>query len=425
MSGFHRVVRLLSLCCLLAAVPFVAGTAHADWPQFLGPRRDGIAHDAKGLARSWPAGGPRKVWSIPVGRGYGGAAIHGDSVLLLDRDGNSGDVLRRLRLADGKETWRFAYSASGQVQYPGSRSTPATDGDLIFTVGPFGHIHAVNFADGKPVWKAHLLRDWQAKRPQWGVATSPLLLGDLVIVAPWGRKAALVAYNKKTGQVAWTTPNPRGVIQEYQSPVPMTLCGKQMVVASGRRGFVIGADARSGQQLWEYGGYVKTGWNIPSPIAAGNDQVLITGGYKCGSAMIKIVRAAGGYAARQIWKNNNMGSHIAQALVHGGNIYVNSIDFGGGLRCLGLDGQIRWNSRANRRRFERGNLIIADGLIFVADGRKGQIYMVEATPEGYKELAHTAILKGPQVWAPMAYADGKLIVRDLNKVVCLDVKAGG
>ena len=425
MSGLHRVVRPLSLCCLLAGVLLAAGASHADWPQFLGPRRDGIAHDAKGLARSWPAGGPRKVWSIPVGRGYAGAAIHGDSVLLLDRDGNSRDILRRLRLADGKETWRFAYAAPGQVQYAGSRTTPATDGDLIFTIGPFGHIHAVNFAAGKPVWEAHLLQDWQARRPQWGVATSPLLLGDLVIVAPWGRKAALVAYHKTTGQVAWTTPNPRGVVEEYQSPVPMTLCGRQMVVASGRQGYVIGVDARSGQQLWDYSGYPKKGWNIPSPIAAGNDQVLITGGYKCGSAMIKIVRAGGGYAARQIWKNNNMGSHIAQALVHGGNIYVNSNEFGGGLRCLGLDGQIRWNSRANRRRFERGNLIIADGLIFIADGRRGRIYMVEASPAGYKELASAAILKGPQVWGPMAYAEGKLIVRDLNKVVCLDVKAGG
>jgi len=407
----------LSLCA-------VAGARAADWPQFLGPDRNGIAPDGVALPEKWGDGVPRKLWSVSVGRGYAGPAIFGDSVLILDREPSRADVLRRLRLSDGREVWRFRYDAPGKVQYPGSRSTPATDGRLVFTIGPFGHLHAVRFDDGKPVWKGHILRDWAAGRPNWGVATSPLLLGDLVIVAPWGRKAAVVAYAKTTGKVVWATPNPRGVVQEYQSPVPMTLDGRTIIVATGRRGYAIGVDAKTGKQLWSYTGYPQRGWNIPSPIIVGEGRVLITGGYGCGSAMFKVGRSRGPrLPVVELWKSRNLGTKIAQALVYKGYIYGNSSDVRGGLRCLTLDGAIVWDSRAQRRTFEMGNLLIADGKIFILNGRGGRLHMVAASPDGYKELGSVSLLSGQQVWAPLAYSNGRLLVRDLQKLVCLDLRA--
>ena len=419
--------RTFGLWLGLAVVLCAAWAAEAaDWPQFLGPNRDGVVPDAKGLARTWPAHGPKVLWSTPLGVGFGGPAIYGDSVLLLDREEDARDVLRRFSLSNGRELWRLEYQAPGKLQYNGSRSSPATDGDLVFTVGPFGHIHAVKFSDGSVVWKADLLKDWRAARPKWGVSNSPLLWGDLVIVTPWGRKAAVVAYRKKTGEVAWTTPNPAGIVQEYQSAVPMTLVGRAMIVATGRRGYAIGVDLETGRRLWTYTGYPQNGWNIPSPISAGDDQVLITGGYNCGSAMFKVERKDRGYVTREVWKNRNMGTKTAQALVHGGYLYSNSTDVGGGLRCLALDdGTIKWDSRDNRRRFEQGNLIIADGLIFIVAGKGGRLFMVEATPEGYRELASAKLLSGSMVWAPMAYKDGKLVLRDQKKLVCVDLRAGG
>jgi len=410
----------MGLACILCVA---AAASAADWPQFLGPNRNGISPDATDLPGKWGDGVPRKVWSLSVGRGYAGPAIFGDSVLILDREPNRADVLRRLRLSDGREVWRFRYDAPGKVQYPGSRSTPATDGRLVFTIGPFGHLHAVRFSDGKPVWKGHILRDWAARRPTWGVATSPLLLGDLVIVAPWGRKAAVVAYRKTTGKVAWTTPNPRGVVQEYQSPVPMTLDGRTMIVATGRRGYAIGVDAKTGKQLWAYTGYPQRGWNIPSPIVVGDGRILITGGYGCGSAMFKVVRNGETYRVVELWKNRNLGTKTAQALVYKGHIYGNSADVGGGLRCLTLDGAIVWDSKAQRRAFEMGNLLIADGKIFILNGRGGRLHMVAASPDGYKELGTVSVLSGQQVWAPLAYSNGRLLVRDLQKLVCLDLRA--
>ncbi len=414
--------RKLALWLGLVVTLWVAwGVQAADWPQFLGPERDNVAHDAKDLARSWPEGGPKVLWTQSLGIGFAGPIIYDDSVLLLDREDDARDILRRFRLADGEEIWRFSYDAPGTLDRNGSRSSPATDGEFVFAVGPFGHVHAVKFSDGSKVWQAHLLNDWQSERPNWGVSTSPLLLGDLVIVAPWGKKASLVAYEKKTGKVAWTTPNPKGIVQDYQSPVPMTLDGKTMIVAAGRRGYTIGVDAGTGKQLWSYEGYPNKGWNIPSPIIIGDGRVLITGGYGCGSAMFKVERQEDAYRTRELWKNLNMGTKIAQAILHGGHLFGNSADVGGGLRCLTLDGNIKWDSKASGRTFEMGNLIIADGLIFIVDGKNGKFFMVEATHDGYRELDQASFLDGPKVWAPMAYKDGKLVLRDQHRLACIDL----
>jgi outer membrane protein assembly factor BamB len=397
----------------------------ADWPQFLGPQRDGVVHDAKGLARSWPATGPKHVWETPVGPGYAGAAIYGDSVLLLDREDNARDVLRRISLADGKDVWRRPYDAPGKFDHNGDRSTPATDGNLVFAISPFGTVRAVKFSDGSPVWQGDLLKDWDAKQSMYGVATSPLLYGDWVVMMPWGKKAALVALEKATGKLVWATPNPRGIEQEYQSPVPMTLDGQEMILATGRQGYLIGADARTGKQLFEYNGFPKVGWHIASPLPISDGRIFLTGGYGAGCVMLKVQRQGDQYSVTELFKNLSLGSTCAQPLLWNGYLYGNCYDVGGGLRCITLDGQVKWDSRKNHGpTFNLGSVFIADGLIYVINGSNGDITMVEATPEGYKQLGKSPLLAEPEPWAPMAYKDGKLIARDMHKMVCLDMTIG-
>ena len=263
---------------MIVAFGMTACAAAADWPQFLGPQSDGVVHDAKGLARAWPTAGPKILWQQPVGPGFGGAAIYGDSVLLLDRDDDQADVLRRFNLASGKEVWRYAYAAPGGVDHNGGRSTPATDGNMVFSIGMHGQISAVKFSDGSLVWKKNLLADWGAHSPQWAVSTSPLLYGDWVIVMPWGKKAALVAYEKATGKVAWTTPNPKDVGEEYQSPILMKLDGRDMILANGMQGYLIGVDAKTGKQLWEHQVWPRGNgwWEIPSPEVIGDGRIFMT-----------------------------------------------------------------------------------------------------------------------------------------------------
>ncbi len=132
------------------------------------------------------------------------------------------------------------------------------------------------------------MKDWDAAQSLYGVATSPLLYGDWVIVMPWGKKAALVALDRRTGKPVWATPNPKGIVQEYESPVPMTLDGQDMILATGRRGYLIGVDAKTGSQLWEYGGFPKVGWHIPSPLPIGDGRIFMTGGYGAGCVMLKV-----------------------------------------------------------------------------------------------------------------------------------------
>jgi len=396
----------------------------ADWPQYLGPQRDGVTHDAHDLARSWPNEGPKVLWQTPVGLGYGGAATYGDSVFLLDREDDARDVLRRINIADGKDIWQYPYDAPGKFDHNGSRPTPATDGNRIFSIGPFGAIRAVNFSDGSPLWQGDLLKDWDAKIPQWGVSTSPLLYGDWVIIMPWGKKGALAALDKATGTPVWVTPNPKGVIEEYQSPVPMTLDGQDMILAAGRQGYLIGVDAKTGRQLWEYDGFPKTGWQIPSPLPIGDGRIFLTGGYGAGCVMIKVEHRDGQYNVTELFKNKNMGSKCGQALLWDGYIYGNSSDVGGGLRCLTLDGQVKWDSkRSGGGTFNLGNMIIADGLIYIINGGNGDITMAEASPEAYNQLARASLLALPEPWAPLAFKDGKLIARDMHKMYCLDATA--
>jgi outer membrane protein assembly factor BamB len=435
MASYRLKIAVFSM---IAAIGLASCAAAAEWPQFLGPQGDGVAHDARGLARVWQAGGPKVLWQQPVSEGYGGAAIFGESVFLLDRDGDKGDLLRRFNLADGKEIWRYAYAAPGCTpggpDHKGSRSTPATDGNMVFSIGPFGQISAVKFNDGSPVWRRDLLGDWGANSPSWGVTTSPLLYGDCVIVMPWGKKAALAAYEKATGSVRWTTPNPLCVNEEYESPVLAKLDGRDVVLAMGMQGYLIGADAKTGELLWSHQVWPesKEWWDIPSPAAVGDGRIFLTAGYGHGSVMLKVARlteeesrlpenAGQRYKVTQLWANKQMGSTCAQALLYDGYIYGNSSDVGGGLRCVALDGSLKWDSKGN---FELGCLIIADGLIYILNGRTGELSMAEASPAGYRELGRATVLTPPETWAPLAIKDQRLVIRDKHKILCLDLGAG-
>ena len=413
---------ILRFCGALALVLYaVTPAVAADWPQFLGPDRNAVATDEKCLPRSWPESGPKVLWQVPTGEGFGGACVYADSVLLLDRETGKKDILRRLRLADGEEVWRFEYDAPGALSYPGSRSTPATDGDLVFSIGPHGHVLAAKFADGSVVWRAHLLDDWDAKRPDWGVAMSPLLLDDKVIVSPWGGKAALVAYNKTDGKVVWRTPNAAGTALAYTSPTLMKLDGRTMIVATGNGSYTIGVDAETGKQLWFYDGY-RCDIQIASPIILSDGRVLLTGGYGAGSAMFTVEARGEDFAVTELWKTKAFGSALNQPVIYDGHIFLNvgfkeSVH---GLACATTDGELKWETGQSPS-FDMGSILLADGLIFAVNGADGDLVIIGPNPNAYTELARARVLAGQKIWAPMALSNGKLLLRDHTKLMCLDL----
>ena len=158
--------------------------AAADWPWLYGPRRDHTS-DQKGLLRTWPREGPKVLWTVPVGAGFGGPAVSGGNVYLLDRDEKIGDTLRVLDLASGKELWTYGYEAAGSFMFAGSRTMPTVDGEFVYTVGPMGDLHAISIKTRKPAWRKNIWKDFggSAQLPQWAIVQNPLIYGDALILS--------------------------------------------------------------------------------------------------------------------------------------------------------------------------------------------------------------------------------------------------
>jgi outer membrane protein assembly factor BamB len=406
-----------------------AGAVAADWPQFQGLNRDGSSPET-GLLRSWPEGGPKVMWSLPLGEGYAAPAVCGGEVYILDRVEEKQDVLRCLDLATGKELWNYAYDAPGGVSHNGSRTPPTVDEKYVYSVGVLGHFYCIDRKTHQPVWNKNIVADFGLEVPGWGVCQAPSLYKDLVIVAPQAPDAFVVAYKQDTGDVVWKSASIGNV--GYAPPVVKTLAGVDQVIMIGAgekgsdsAGSVGGISVEDGKPLWVYYGW-QCHIPIPFPTVLPGDRIFITGGYGAGSAMIQIVAQDGKFVAKELFKTDACGSQIHQPLLIGDYLYMNSNSNERelGMMCLALDGQIKWKTDdiENAPTFERGNLLYADNLIFNLDGKKGILYLIEPSPDGYKELANAKLFSGKEIWAPMALSEGKLLVRNQREMKCIEVK---
>lgn len=413
----------LATAILVAA----ACTGWADWPQYLGPDRNAISKET-GLLRSWPEDGPKVLWTVPLGAGYGGAAVSEGKVYVLDRIGNDKDVLRCLDLSTGAEQWTYEYDAPGRVQHPGSRSTPAIDGNYIYTCGSFGDVHCFDRNAHTPVWKKNIWKDFDSGSvPRWAISQNPLIYGDLLILASQTSKAGVVGYDKLSGQVKWASPSlPGGV--GYVSPTIVKIGGEDhvvMVTAGSRRGgggVVLGMDSKTGRTLWTY-----KGWScqipVPNVTEVGDGRLFITGGYEAGSAMIKVEKAGDSYAVTEIYKTDDFGTHVHPAILYKGHLYghCSTNRTKDGMVCMDLDGKVKWKTGRSPL-FDKGGFILADGLILSVDGQEGILYLIEPSPAGFKPLASAKLLDTNECWGPLGLADGKLIIRDQKQMRCVVVR---
>jgi len=415
-----------------------------DWPQYYGPGRDG--HSAqKDILRTWPQDGPEVTWSINVGKGFGGPVIKGGKVYLLDRDDEVGDNLRCFDLSSGKELWNFGYSAPGTVSYPGSRSVPTLDGNRIYSCGPYGDLYCIDIDTHKPVWNTNVWTDFGGGRiPTWAITQCPLVYGDLVILASQAPGAGVVAYEKTTGKLVWKTP-PVGAVG-YVSPVTVNIGGESHIVmvsaSSGRGesaggGKVVGIEPLTGKILWEYNNW-QCRIPVPGAVDAGEGRVLITGGYEAGAAMIKVEKRPGGsYDVKELYKNIDFGAHTQPPVLYKGNFYAqySTNERKDGLVCMSMEGQVKWKTGRSPV-FDKGGLIIADNLLLATDGRT-MLYLIEPGPSGFNPVASADVLKektgpgndtaasggggGTQNWAALALSEGRLLIRDQSRLMCVKV----
>jgi outer membrane protein assembly factor BamB len=415
----HVGHRILLLPALLLVVAPAGG---ADWPQFLGPARNGLSSET-GLARSWPKDGPTVTWTVQMGPGFGGAAIHSNEVLVLDRVEDERDDLRVFDLDSGKQLWNFTYDAPGHTSLHGSRSTPAVDEHHVYTIGLFGHIHCIDRTTHKPRWTLHLIEDFATPPPGYGFGQSPLLTPDAVILAPLSNSAGVVALEKKSGRVLWRSkPIGEGGNRQYASTLSTVIDGVEQIIVIAAP-FVVGVDASNGEELWRYEGFACR-LQIAGPTPVGDGRFFVTGGYGAGSAMIKVGRKGNQFAARQLMRLPKFGSIIPNALYVNGHLFANcntKVDTHG-LTCIDLDGNVLWNT-ADAPRLGWGSLIAADGLIYLTDSDTGMLHLIDADPEVYTPLASAKLLSGKDIWGPLALSDGRLIIRDQAQMRCVDVRA--
>ena len=419
-----------------------------DWPQYLGPHRNSYS-EQKNLLRIWPETGPEILWTANVGIGYGGPVVKDGKIYLLDRDDKVGDNLRCFDLTTGKELWNFAYDAPGEVMFPGSRSVPASDGNYIYSCGPYGDLYCIDINTHKPVWNKNVWKDYGGKEiPIWAISQCPLVYGNLLVIASQAPDAGVVAYNKLTGEVVWKTPS-LGYVG-YVSPAIVKIDGNDHIVMvtpstnpfmrkdpnENMMGKIIGIEPLTGKVLWEY-----ANWNCHIPVAsavdAGNNKVIVVGGYELGTVMIQVKKQADdSYGTTELFKTEEFGDQTKPPVLYKGYFYA---QFGTnnrreGMVCMNMDGKILWKTK-RAPDFNKGSMILAEGLLLATDGSKS-LYLIEPDTTAFKPLAKAELLGiksgednsmagriggSSQNWAPIALADGKLLIRDQSRLLCVKV----
>ena len=396
------------------------------WPGFRGVHFDNVSWDNVPLAQQWPAEGPRTFWSQAGGEGFAGAAIRDGRVYLMDHDReNQADAIRCFSLANGKEIWRYSYPVKIKRWHGMSRTVPAVTDRYVVTMGPKCHVTCVHADSGRFNWMLDLVQQYNTKVPQWYTAQCPLIDQGKAIIAPAGDDVLMMAVDCASGEILWTTPNPDKWIMTHSSIVPMTFAGERFYVYCGgstRSGGVVGVSARDGRVLWKNKQWrVRT--NVPTPVVVGPDRIFVSAGYgqtQYGCAMLRLASDRGQIQAKLDFMHPTtvFGSMQQTPILYQDHLY--GVGMNRQLTCLDLKGRVVWAS-TNANKFGFGPYMIADSKIYVMDDA-GVLTMLEATPAGYRPLARAELFAdGIESWGPMAMASGRLILRDLTRMICVDM----
>ncbi len=381
-----------------------------EWPQWRGPMRNGLSSET-GLLTRWPPEGPPVLWKVPGGEGFSSLAISGNRIYtLIDRD-NTEWVLC-LDAGTGQELWRVHSADSYQDPYGnGPRSTPTVDGSRLYALGATGVLSCLDKKTGEIIWRRSILADFHAVNLHWGISTSPLVEGELLLINVGGPEASVVAFNKYTGKVVWKGHHD---VAGYSSPIAITVDGvREIVFFCGRS--IIGVSPDDGELHWQHPWITLNDMNIATPIFS-NPFLFISSGRGTGSGLFLLSRKGKQVHAKVRRTSKVMQNHFSSCVLVGKYLYGfdNTI-----LKCIRLqDGEVMWADRS----VGKGSLISAQGHLFIV-GERGDIGVAEATPEGYREHGRLQILEYKS-WTPPALASGKLYLRDQKHIACLDLRSG-
>jgi outer membrane protein assembly factor BamB len=402
--------------CRAIVVLAVAATsaAAADWPNWLGPNRNGSSSET-GLLTTWPSTGPKVIWEAKGGDGYSSVAVaDGRAITLVQRDGK--EMVLALDAVKGADLWSTPIAAAYKNMYGnGPRSTPSIEGEFVYVQSVTGPLACLKVKDGKIVWQHDLLKEYGAKNISWGLAASPTIEGNLVLAVPGGKGAGVTAFDKKSGELVWKLGDDKA---GYATPIGVTVGGARQLIFFTATGLL--AVSPAGKELWRVPWHTEFDCNICTPLVIG-DQMFVSSGEEVGCALFKL-KADG--PPDVVWESkgekSSMLNYWANTIVHDGYLYGISGEFSKrlDLRCVDLKtGQVKWSQDG----FGKGSITLADGHLFITT-KKGDLVLVRATPERYDEKGRVTILGENRTVGTIA--NKRLYLRDKEKILCVDLGAG-
>ena len=403
---------MISLLCLGWAIRLGAG----DWPQFLGPTRDGH-YAGTDLAEVWPKEGPVVVWKKSVGQGFSGPAVSGDHLILVERTGDK-ETVNCLDVLTGKSRWTFDYATGYRDDFgfdEGPRATPAIADGKVFTSGAEGMLHCLDLADGRKLWSANTKADFQAPKGFFGMACSPLVEGEAVMLGIGGEHGAgIVAFDKSTGRLLWKATDSEA---SYSSPVAGSVEGRRYVFFL-MRGGLVALNPVDGKVRFEFPWRPRVNASVSAatPLVI-DDLVFLSASYQAGAILLRIHDGK----PEKVWSADDvLSNHYATSVYNNGFLYGfdGRQEMGQNLRCVELkSGKIRWSED----RFGAGTVTLANGRLLVLR-ENGELILAPASPDGFKPISRAQVLPNG-VRAYPALAGGRFYARAKDTLVCLDLRS--
>lgn len=394
------------------------GVLIGEWPQFRGPNRDNVSPE-DGLTDDWSTVPPRPYWMAEeLGEGYSSVALVDGTVFTMGTSG-SREVVFALDADDGRQQW---VTPTGGSVYKdgrgnGPRGTPTVDGDKLYALGADGDLICLEVDTGRAIWRKNVLRQFQARNITWGISESVLIDDDRLICTPGGAGAVMVALDKNTGEPIWRAAAPDDPRAAYASAIVAEVDGVRQYINFVSDG-VLGVRADDGKFLWHDSTSANGTANCSTPIFYQN-HVFSASGYGTGGSLLRLETASDETNAELVYRTKDMKSHHGGMLLLDGYLYGSSDP--GVLTCLDLKtGEVAWRNRS----VGKGSITYAQGHIYLRS-EDGPLALVEATPKGYREKGRIdqPHRSDKPAWAHPVVADGKLFLRDMDRLLCYDVRA--
>ncbi len=416
---YKHSLRLLLLTILAMSPAWQTDAAEGDsaagseghWPRWRGPHRDGISRET-GLLKTWPQDGPQQLWRIPLGNGFSAVSVVGGKAYTMYGT-ETDEFVACIDAADGEVLWRVRSGEPLENSYGnGPRATPTVDEDRVYTHGATGSLLCLAAQTGEKIWGFNTLEKFAATNLDYGLSASPVIVGKMLIVVVGGEDGkSLVALEKTTGEVLWTSLSDKG---GYATPLPIEVDGlKQLAVLTGEA--IVGVAQDDGRELWRHPWITTEDANVATPIFH-DGRLFVASGYGTGCALFRLSATDGAAEAEPLWDSKDMKSYFSTCVLLDGHLYGfnNTI-----LTCMEFStGEVRWRERG----FNRGSVAAADGMLLIL-GERGTLALAKASPDAYEEVARVEEILEARTWTVPTIAGGRLYLRNEQELLCLNLKA--